>query len=74
MSGSVLMEYEFFPGKGGSRSTSQKELKLFPEASSTVPGEASSSLTTASTSTNTTTITSNSSASNYIDLSLKLSF
>ncbi|KAG7957431.1 hypothetical protein I3843_11G174100 [Carya illinoinensis] len=57
--GSVLMEYEFFPGKNG-RGTSSKALE---EASVAVDGEASY-LTSAA----------YSSTSNSVDLSLKLSY
>ncbi|KAA8523815.1 hypothetical protein F0562_010238 [Nyssa sinensis] len=60
--GSVLMEYEFFPGKGGRSSSSEEYLKMGSEASD---GEAYSCVTTATTGVN---------ASNSIDLSLKLSY
>ncbi|RDX81994.1 hypothetical protein CR513_37265, partial [Mucuna pruriens] len=62
VSGRVFMEYEFFPGKDG-RGTTSKELELLTIGSVAVGGEASSITATAY----------GDSASNSIDLSLKLS-
>ncbi|CAJ1957063.1 unnamed protein product [Sphenostylis stenocarpa] len=61
--GRVFMEYEFFPGKDG-RSTTSKELELPTVRSVAVGGAEASSITAAAY---------GDSASNYIDLSLKLS-
>ncbi|XP_022632671.1 protein SPOROCYTELESS [Vigna radiata var. radiata] len=62
-SGRVFMEYEFFPGKDG-RGTTPKELELPTIGSVAVGGGEASSITAAAY---------GDSASNYIDLSLKLS-
>ncbi|TKY49030.1 Plant transcription factor NOZZLE [Spatholobus suberectus] len=62
LSGGVFMEYEFFPGKD-SRGTASKELELPTIGSVAVGGEASSITAT----------TYGDSASNSVDLSLKLS-
>jgi len=62
-SGRVFMEYEFFPGKDG-RGTTSKELE-FPTTGSVAVGSGEASSITAA--------AYGDSASNYIDLSLKLS-
>uniref|UniRef100_A0A0R0GVC1 Uncharacterized protein n=1 Tax=Glycine max TaxID=3847 RepID=A0A0R0GVC1_SOYBN len=61
--GRVFMEYEFFPGKDGSGTTS-KELELPSIGSVSVGGGEASSITVAAY---------GDSASNYVDLSLRLS-
>ena len=61
--GRVFMEYEFFPGKDGSGTTS-KELELPSIGSVSVGGGEASSITAAAY---------GDSASNYVDLSLRLS-
>ncbi|KAI4333756.1 hypothetical protein L6164_018524 [Bauhinia variegata] len=64
MTGKVFMEYEFFPGKNG-RSTTSNELELPTVASVAVAGEASPLTATAGY---------GDTATNSIDLSLKLSY
>ncbi|KAA8526883.1 hypothetical protein F0562_008888 [Nyssa sinensis] len=66
--GSVFLEYEFFPGGKGGKSTAPKELKLgSSEASVAAVGGEASFVTT-------TTSTGRVDASSSIDLSLKLSY
>ncbi|GAV74444.1 NOZZLE domain-containing protein [Cephalotus follicularis] len=64
MGGSMLVEYEFFPGKSGRGTSNEELIKLPREASVAVGGEASYITTTAY----------SANPSNSVDLSLKLSY